>query len=273
MIAENIEIIRARIKAAAERAGRDPHSVRLVAVSKHQTLEAIREAMAAGQMLFGENYLQEAEDKVAALNQGAVSGQRVPQIRVSVVGRSVRQRGLFAIQQVCEQADDKGDAVPSDRLLWHCIGHLQSNKARLAAEVFACIETIDRLKLAKALESRLVELGKTMPVLVQVNVGGEAQKAGVAPQEAGRLCRELQQFPHLILQGLMTMPPLVENPEESRSSFRQLRLLGEELAAQGLLGQHGPVELSMGMSADFEVAIEEGATLVRVGTALFGERD
>lgn len=226
MIAENIEAIRARIKAAAERVGRDPLSVRLVAVSKRQPLEAIREAMTAGQTIFGENYLQEAEIKALALGQG---------------------------------------------LAWHCIGHLQSNKARLAAEVFTCIETIDRLKLANSLESRLAELGKTMPVLVQVNVGGESQKAGVASQEAGRLCRELKQFPHLALQGLMTMPPLVENPEESRACFRQLRLLGEELAAHGLLGS-GPVELSMGMSADFEVAIEEGATLVRVGTALFGER-
>ena len=226
-IAGNIETIRARIRAAAERAGRDPQSVRLVAVSKRQPLAAIREAMAAGQVMFGENYLQEAEDKVAALGQGVV---------------------------------------------WHCIGYLQSNKARIAAEIFGCIETIERLKLAKALESRLAELGKTMPVLVQVNVGGEAQKAGVAPKEAGQLCRELQQFPHLRLQGLMTMPPFVDDPEESRGYFRQLRQLGEELAAQGLLGQHGPVELSMGMSGDFEVAIEEGATLVRVGTALFGER-
>lgn len=226
-VAGNIETIRVRIRAAAERAGRDPRSVRLVAVSKRQPLEAIREAMAAGQVVFGENYLQEAEAKVAALGQGVV---------------------------------------------WHCIGHLQSNKARIAAEVFACIETIDRLKLAKALESRLAELGKTMPVLVQVNVGGEAQKAGVAPEEAGRLCRDLQQFPHLILQGLMTMPPFGREPEESRACFRQLRLLGEDLAAQGLIGLHGPVQLSMGMSGDFEVAIEEGATLVRVGTALFGER-
>lgn len=226
-VAENIEAIRVRIRAAAERAGRDPQSVRLVAVSKRQSLAAIREAMACGQVVFGENYLQEAEEKVAALGQGVV---------------------------------------------WHCIGHLQSNKARIAAEIFACIETLDRLKLAKALETRLAELGKTMPVLVQVNVGGEAQKAGVAPKQAGQLCRELQQFPHLKLQGLMTMPPFVENPEESRPCFRQLRLLGEELAAQGLIGQHGPVQLSMGMSGDFEVAIEEGATLVRVGTALFGER-
>lgn len=226
-VAENIEIIRARIRGAAERAGRDPGAVRLVAVSKHQPLEAIREAMASGQVLFGENYLQEAEAKISTLGPG---------------------------------------------LVWHCIGHLQSNKARTAAEIFDCVETIDRLKLAKALESRLAELGKTMPVLVQVNVGGEAQKAGVAPEEAGRLCRELQQFPHLRLQGLMTMPPFVQTPEENRGCFRQLRLLGEALAAQGILGQHGPVQLSMGMSGDFEVAIEEGATLVRVGTALFGER-
>ena len=226
-IADNIETIRARIRAAAKRAGRDPESVRLVAVSKHQPLAAIREAMAAGQVVFGENYLQEAADKVVALGQG---------------------------------------------LVWHCIGHLQSNKARIAAEIFACIETIDRLKLAKALEARLAELDKTMPVLVQVNVGGEVQKAGMAPEAAAELCRELQQFPHLRLQGLMTMPPFVDDPEESRGCFRQLRLLGEELAVQGFLGQHGPVELSMGMSGDFEVAIEEGATLVRVGTALFGER-
>jgi len=227
MVAENIEVIRVRIRAAAERAGRDPQSVRLVAVSKHQPLAAIREAMAAGQVMFGENYLQEAADKVAALGEG---------------------------------------------LVWHCIGHLQSNKARIAAEVFDCIETIDRIKLAKALETRLAELDKTMPVLIQVNVGGESQKAGVAPEEAGLLCRDLQQFPHLRLQGFMTMPPFVENPEESRACFRQLRLLGEELVAQGFLGQHGPMQLSMGMSGDFEVAIEEGATLVRVGTALFGER-
>jgi hypothetical protein len=226
-IAGNIEIIRARIRAAATRVGRDPDSVRLVAVSKHQPLAVIQEAMAAGQAVFGENYLQEAQEKIASLGQG---------------------------------------------LVWHCIGHLQSNKARIAAEIFDCIETLDRLKLARALEARLVELGKTLPVLVQVNVGGEVQKAGVAPEKAGQLCRELQQFPHLILQGLMTMPPFVEDPEESRVCFRRLRLLGEELAAQGFLGLHGPVELSMGMSGDFEVAIEEGATLVRVGTALFGER-
>ncbi|MCG2738969.1 MAG: YggS family pyridoxal phosphate-dependent enzyme [Syntrophaceae bacterium] len=227
-VAENIEAIRARIRAAAQRAGRDPHSVRLVAVSKHQPLDAILEAMAAGQAVFGENYLQEAETKIAALGQPAA---------------------------------------------WHCIGHLQSNKARIAAEIFDCIETIDRLKLAKALEARLAELGKTMPVLVQVNVGGEAQKAGIAPEEAGQLCRDLEQFPHLSLQGLMTMPPYAETPEESRGYFRRLRLLGEELAAQGFLGRQGVMELSMGMSGDFEVAIEEGATLVRVGTALFGMRD
>ncbi|MFZ5775312.1 MAG: YggS family pyridoxal phosphate-dependent enzyme [Thermodesulfobacteriota bacterium] len=227
-VADNLRMIQARIQAAARRAGRDPQSVRLVAVSKHQPLAVIQEAMAAGQTLFGENYLQEAADKIAQVGAGPC---------------------------------------------WHCIGHLQSNKARLAAELFHCVETVDRLKLAVAIDRRLVELGRQMEVLVQVNVGGEAQKSGVAPEDAAELCAGLRQFPRLRLRGLMTMPPWNEEPEASRPYFRRLRLLAEELVAQGILGEHGPVELSMGMSADFEVAIEEGATLVRVGTALFGARE
>lgn len=226
-VVENLAEVRTRIVVAATRSGREPETVQLVAVSKHQPVEAIRQAMEAGQMLFGENYLQEAQEKIGQL--GARGG-------------------------------------------WHCIGHVQSNKARLAAELFQCVETVDRVKLAAALDKRLTELGRRMDVLVQVNVGGEAQKSGVNPQEAAALCEALQQFPMLRLRGLMTMPPWQEDPEASRPYFRQLRLLAEKLAAAGLLGQHGPVMLSMGMSADFEVAIEEGATLVRVGTALFGER-
>lgn len=226
-VAENLAGVRARIVTAAKRAGRDPETVQLVAVSKHQPVEAIREAMVAGQLVFGENYLQEAEGKIGQLGTGAA---------------------------------------------WHCIGHVQSNKARLAAELFQCVETVDRLKLAAGLDRRLAELGRRMDVLVQVNVGGEAQKSGVPPAEAASLCEALRQFPTLRLRGLMTMPPWQEDPEASRPYFRQLRLLAEELAAAGLLGMHGPVALSMGMSADFEVAIAEGATLVRVGTALFGER-
>lgn len=223
----NLEKIRARITTAARRAGRDPQSIRLVAVSKRKPLEMIREAFGAGQVLFGENYLQEAQEKIEQFGPGPA---------------------------------------------WHFIGHLQSNKAKAAAELFACVETVDRLKLGRALEKRLAELGRKMSVLVQVNVGREPQKAGVLPEDAAQLCRDLQQLPHLELKGLMTMPPYSDNPEDTRPYFRQLRVLAEQITELGILGQSGPVELSMGMSGDFEVAIEEGATLVRVGTALFGER-
>ncbi|MDH5297782.1 MAG: YggS family pyridoxal phosphate-dependent enzyme [Desulfobulbaceae bacterium] len=226
-IAENLASIRERMAAAARRAGRSPDAVRLVAVSKKVELERIKEAVAAGQTLFGENYLQEAELKVKALGPEVV---------------------------------------------WHFIGHLQSNKVKLAADLFGGIETVDRLKLAANLDRYLAESGKRLPVLLQVNIGREVQKSGVLPEDTEQLLRQINQLPHLEVRGLMTMPPFEEDGEAVRPYFRQLRLLAEELAGKGLLGRHGPVELSMGMSGDFEVAIEEGATLVRVGSALFGER-
>ncbi len=226
-IAENLIIIRERIAAAARRAGRNPGEVRLVAVSKRVGLDQIREAMAAGQTLFGENYLQEAELKVKAL------------------GRRVK---------------------------WHFIGHLQSNKAKLASEFFDCVETVDRLKLGATLDRHLAAVGRRLPVLVQVNVGRESQKSGVLPEDAETLLRGLGELENIEARGLMAMPPLCHDPETSRPYFRELRQLADTLAAKGLFAGSGPVELSMGMSGDFEVAVEEGATLVRVGTALFGER-
>ncbi|HSR36145.1 MAG TPA: YggS family pyridoxal phosphate-dependent enzyme [Desulfurivibrionaceae bacterium] len=227
-IAENLASIRARMAAAAQRAGRSPESVTLVAVSKIMPVATIAEAVGAGQLLFGENYLQEAEEKIRQL--------------------------------------------PST-LKWHFIGHLQSNKAKTAATLFHMVETVDRIKLARMLDKHAAEAGRVLPVLVQVNVGREPQKAGVLPEEAEQLLREIQDLPHLAVRGLMTMPPFFDQPERARPSFRALRVLSEELAVKGLLGSHGPIELSMGMSGDFEVAIEEGATLVRVGTALFGARN
>jgi PLP dependent protein len=226
-ISENLARIRERMAAAARRAGRDPAAVRLVAVSKKVSPEVIQAAVESGQLLFGENYLQEARAKMAQL--------------------------------------------PSE-LRWHFIGHLQSNKVALAAELFDMIETVDRLKLAQALEKHLAGLQRKLPILIQVNVGGEPQKAGILPGEAEELLHSLADFTHLEVNGLMTMPPFFDNPEAVRPFFRELRQLSEKLAGKGLLGRNGPVELSMGMSGDFEVAIEEGATMVRVGTALFGER-
>ncbi|MFU8818253.1 MAG: YggS family pyridoxal phosphate-dependent enzyme [Desulfurivibrio sp.] len=228
-IEENLAAVRARIAAAAERAGRDPATVRLVAVSKRVPAERLRQAIAAGQRLFGENYLQEAQEKIAEFD-------------------------------------------PAGELAWHFIGHLQSNKAKVAAESFSMVETVDRLKLATLLDRHAAAAGRILSVLVQVNVGGERQKSGVTPEQTAELLREMARLPALRVAGLMTMPPWSAEAEESRPHFRRLRQLAEELAGRGLLGRHGAVELSMGMSGDFEVAVEEGATLVRVGTAIFGPR-
>jgi len=225
-IAENLARVQARLAAAARRSGRDPEAVRLIAVTKAVGVEAIREAMAAGQRLFGENYLQEAKGKIAALG---------PEVE------------------------------------WHFIGHLQSNKAKAAVGLFALIHSLDRLSLAEALEQAAARAGKVQEVLVQVNLAREASKSGVAPEDAPALLKELRRFPHLRVRGLMTMPPWLPDPERVRPYFRALRELRDRLAAQGL-GNDGLPELSMGMSGDFDVAVEEGATLVRVGTAIFGPR-
>jgi len=223
-IARNLEAVRAAIAAVARRAGRDPGGMRLVAVSKTVDLERLREAAAAGQKLFGENYLQEAAAKIAALGPG---------------------------------------------LKWHLVGHLQTNKAKGAVELFDLIHAVDRLKLAQALEAAATRLGKVQDVLIQVNQGGEDTKSGVTPEAAPALVQVVARLPHLRILGLMSMPPWFPDPEEARPYFRALRELRDRL--RDLTGL--PLaELSMGMSGDFEVAVEEGATLVRVGTAIFGGR-
>ncbi|NTV15045.1 MAG: YggS family pyridoxal phosphate-dependent enzyme [Desulfobulbaceae bacterium] len=226
-IRANLEEIRNRIDRAARKAGRDPERVRLVAVSKKVSVELLREAMDYGQHLFGENYLQEAEVKIAELGSG------------------------------CE---------------WHFIGHLQSNKATQAAGLFDLIETVDRLKVATALDRSLSGSGRVLPVLLQVNIGREPQKSGVLPEAAAGLLRQLQELPNLLVRGLMVMPPFLAEAEAVRPFFRSTRELAAKLSEQGLLPPTGEVELSMGMSGDYQVAVAEGATLVRVGTALFGAR-
>ncbi len=223
-VAYNLSKVRAAITAACQKAGRDPGSVRLIAVSKTVDLDRIRAAIAAGQDLFGENYLQEAKDKI------------------DVLGRQVG---------------------------WHLVGHLQTNKAKPAVELFDLIHGVDRGKLARALDSAAARLGKVQDVLIQVNQGGEDTKSGVAPEAARELVQEVARLPHLRLLGLMTMPPWFADPEAARPYFRSLRELRDRL--RSLSGLPLP-ELSMGMSGDFTVAVEEGATLVRVGTAIFGRR-
>jgi pyridoxal phosphate enzyme (YggS family) len=223
-IAENLAAVRERIGAACERAGRPASEVRLVAASKTVEPARLAQAVAAGQTLFGENYVQEARRKVEAL-PGAT---------------------------------------------WHLIGHLQSNKAAQAVGLFDLIHSVDSGHLAAALDRRAGVLGKRQGVLIEVNLAGEASKTGVAEAEAAELVQLAASLPHLDLLGLMTMPPFFDEPERARPYFARLRELRERL--REVTGLPLP-ELSMGMSGDYEVAIEEGATLVRVGTAVFGRRD
>jgi pyridoxal phosphate enzyme (YggS family) len=226
-IAANLAHVRERIRRAAERARRSPDDVALVAVTKTFPAERVREAAAAGQRLFGENKVQEALDKMAAL-------------------------GDLDIE-------------------WHLIGHLQSNKARKAATSFRCIETIDRLDVLHRVDDAAADAGRCPRVLVQVDLAHEETKHGVEAADVGALVQACLDARAVDLAGLMIVPPYPEQPEDSRPWFRRLRELRDDLVARGLPGDRLR-ELSMGMSIDFEVAIEEGATLVRVGTALFGRR-
>lgn len=227
MIAENLETIRKTMADCARRCGRNPAEIRLIAVSKKIGVEAIREAIACGQFDFGENYIQEAEQKWQELG------------------------GKFNL---------------------HFIGHLQTNKARIAAGISSVIETVDSYKLAQALNRQLETLGKTLRILVQVNVGNDPNKSGVLAENAEGLLRQLRLLRQLQVAGLMTIPPLADDPEASRPHFRALRELAGELAGKGLFHDNDHVELSMGMSDDYPIAIEEGATLIRIGTAIFGPR-
>ncbi len=225
-IARNLEAVKRRLEAVARRAGRDPGEVRLIAVSKTVGLERLRQAVAAGHRLFGENYLQEAQDKIAALGPG---------------------------------------------VSWHFVGHLQSRKAKAVVELFDLIHSVDRLNLAQALEKAAAQAEKIQEILIQVNLAGEASKSGADPAAAPELLREIAHLPHLKVAGLMTMPPWFDEPERVRPYFRALRELRDRLREQCIVDS--PLtELSMGMSGDYEVAVEEGATLVRVGTAIFGAR-
>lgn len=221
---ENLAAIRTRIAAAARRAGRDPSAVRLVAVTKSVAEDRIREALAGGVLDLGENRVQEAERKSAAL------------------GQDIR---------------------------WHLIGHLQSNKARRAVELFDLIHSVHSEALAVELSRRAEAAGRCVECLLQVNIARETTKFGVQPEQAAALCQRAAALSGLRLVGLMTIAPLAADPEASRAVFRQLREMAAKIGAE--LGWERP-ELSMGMSQDFEVAVEEGATLVRVGSLLFGPR-
>jgi hypothetical protein len=223
-IASNMQAVRAAIADAAETCGRAPQDIELLAVSKTFSADAVREAYDAGQRRFGENYVQEGIDKIAAL------------------------QGL--------------------QIEWHFIGPIQSNKTRPIAEHFDWVHGIDRLKIAERLSAQRPAGLPPLQVCLQVNVSGEASKSGVAPEEAETLAVQIAKLPNLKLRGLMAIPAPTDNIEEQRTAFARLRTLFERLNRGGLQLD----TLSMGMSHDFPAAIAEGATMVRIGSAIFGAR-
>jgi pyridoxal phosphate enzyme (YggS family) len=226
-IADRLAGIRERIAAAARSAGRDPSSVRLVAVSKTFPIESIREAYAAGQRDFGENRVQEALEKIAA-----------------------------------------GDDL---EIRWHLLGHLQTNKARKAAPAFSTIHSVDSVELLQKIDAAAMDAGRSPELLIQVDLAGEATKFGLPPADAPPLFDAAARCRAARIVGLMTLPPIPESPEDARRWFRRLREWRDERLAAGVPASM-LAELSMGMSGDFEVAIEEGSTIVRIGTAIFGSR-
>lgn len=220
-IESNLLAIHSRIDSAARRSGRDPDEIKLVAVSKKHPVGTLRQAMAAGATVFGENKVQEGESKILDIGRNGVE--------------------------------------------WHLVGHLQSNKARKAVQLFDVIQSLDSVELAERLERICKEEGcEKLPVFVQVDLAGEATKSGIAESELLSLVTYLKTCKHLQLEGLMLLPPFFDDPAAARPYFKRLREIRDELLPGG--------ELSMGMSHDLEVAIEEGATVVRVGTAIFGAR-
>lgn len=224
--AARVRAVRARVAAAAQRAGRSPDDVLIVAVSKTVDAERVRAAYELGLKTFGENRVQEARAKIGALH--------LPLLR------------------------------------WELIGHLQSNKVARATELFTRIQSVDSPSLARALDAQAARLGRQLPVLLEVNVAGEATKYGLPPAGLVETARAVAALPHLRVEGLMTVAPLCPNAEQVRPVFRQLRALRDDLRRE--LPTSAWPHLSMGMTDDFEVAIEEGATIVRIGRALFGER-
>lgn len=227
-IAQTIQNIREKIREAALRVGRDPSGIRLVAATKTVSSVKVEEAYAAGVRIFGENRLQEAQEKIT------IFGQR-------------------------------------EGLSWHFIGRMQRRKIKGLVGNFSLLHSVESLEQARSINAAAEKRGIRQAVLLEVNVAGEASKGGFTVQELENRIEELDQLPHVSIQGLMTLPPWKENPEEIRPYFSQLCQFRNRLVQHPWA--HGRMaELSMGMSHDYETAIEEGATMVRIGTAIFGER-
>ena len=233
-IQENLLGVMERIEKAARKVGRDPNEIKLVAVSKTVEAARIKEAIEAGVSILGENYVQEAQKKIEEVGRPA-----------------------------CTERFGEGRPVS-----WHFIGHLQSNKVKYAIRLFDMIHSLDSIPLAEELNRRAEQADRVIRVMIEVNLSKEATKFGTDEEVVVNLAKRIQNLKHLSLEGLMTMPPYFDSPEMSRPYYIALRALKERMVKEGFPMK----ELSMGMSNDFEIAIEEGATYVRVGTAIFGPR-
>lgn len=232
MIADNIRAVEANIAAAAKKSGRKPEDILLLAVSKTKPVELIGEAVQAGLCSLGENKVQEIMEKYEPMAPYAPAGERIH---------------------------------------WHLIGHLQTNKVKYIIDKVDMIHSVESLKLAEEIEKRAAQKGVVMDILIEVNMAEEESKFGVKPEDAENLLRQIAPMPHIRVRGLMTVAPFVENPEENREYFRRMRELLVDMNGKKIDNIRMDV-LSMGMTGDYEVAIEEGATIVRVGTGIFGER-
>ncbi len=253
MIVDNLQAVHARINAACAACGRDPASVRLLAVSKTFGSEAVIEALAVGQQMFGENYIQEGVEKILAVRRWEAEGLRLPASGHSSGLRSPRAGPCWSLPE------------------WHCIGPVQSNKTRLVAENFDWVQSIDRLKVAQRLSDQRPPHLPPLQVCLQVNIDGGAAKSGVPPQQAQALAVEVAQLPRLQLRGLMSIPEPAMDFIAACTIHKGAATLFDQINSAGVL-PHAMDTLSMGMTADLEAAIHAGSTLVRVGTAIFGKR-
>ncbi len=231
-VAENIREVEAKIATAAEKSGRKAEDVLLLAVSKTKPVELIGEAVKAGCVSLGENKVQEIMEKYEPMMEYTPEG---------------------------------------DRIHWHLIGHLQTNKVKYIIDKVDMIHSVESLKLAEEIEKRAAQKGVVMDILIEVNMADEESKFGVKPEDTEALLREISKMEHIRVRGLMTVAPFVENQEENREVFRQMRELLVDMNGKKIDNIKMDT-LSMGMTGDYEVAIEEGATIVRVGTGIFGER-
>jgi pyridoxal phosphate enzyme (YggS family) len=243
-IKENLLRVMERIEKAARKVGRDANEIKLVAVSKTVETARVKEAIEAGVSILGENYVQEARKKIEEIGRPACTE---PASRSLAEGRRFGEGRLVS---------------------WHFIGHLQSNKARYAVQLFDMIHSLDSIPLAEELDRRAEQADRVIKVMIEVNLSKEATKFGTDEERVVSLAERIRSLKHLILEGLMTMPPYFDSPEMSRPYYIALRELKERMVKAGIPMK----ELSMGMSHDFEIAIEERATYVRVGTAIFGPR-